>query len=284
MTQAFSTPGVIPQTLPHPSSDAAAATASARDSRVITPLFDQPLRDTSICLAADDWYYLTGTAGTPNFFFENDGIYLWKSKDLETWLPLGKVWDIERDGTWQKAYTVLEWYKKNKGIVRKGRAVWAPEIHYLKGTFWLTLCMNYGGTGLLKSATGKAEGPYEDMGQMTDTPEIDASLFEDDDGTVYWVYQNGKIARMKDGLSGLAEEPRLLQPLVIDFSKSGYTRAENFATNFNPDGRPQVGFEGAFLFKHNGKYHLASTSSRGALLPSPIRPSMAAAPSGEMTE
>ena len=94
----------------------------------------------------------------------------------------------------------------------------------MKGTFWLTYSMNYGGCGLLKSSTGKAEGPYEDV--KTDGPltgEIDASLFQDDDGTVYWVYQNGKIAKMNHDLSGLVEEPRLLKP---------------------SNGR-QVGFEGA---------------------------------------
>jgi hypothetical protein len=72
----------------------------------------------------------------------------------------------------------------------------------------------------------KADGPL--------TNEIDASLFEDDDGTVYFVYQNGKIARMNDDMTGLADEPRLLAPA----------------------NHKHVGFEGACLFKANGRYHL----------------------------
>ena len=36
------------------------------------------------------------------------------------------------------------------------------------------------------------------------TPNIDASLLADDDGKVYFVWQNGMIARMKDDMTGLA--------------------------------------------------------------------------------
>jgi len=83
---------------------------------------------------------------------------------------------------------------------------------------------------------GKAEGPYVDIkpdGPLT--AEIDASLFRDDDGKVYFVHQNGKIARMKDDMTGLAGEPTLLTP-----ANAG-----------------QVGFEGAFLFKANNRYYLS---------------------------
>jgi len=193
----------------------------------IQPLFDHPVRDTCVCVGPKGWYYLTGTTGHPAWWHTNDGIRVWKSKDLEKWQPLGLVWSIEKHGTWQKPY-------KQRGDKRL-RAVWAPEIHYVKGTFWLAYCMNYRGTGLLRSVSGRAEGPYEDIkpdGPLTG--EIDASLFADDDGKVYFVYQNGKIARMKDDMSGLAEPPRLLRPA----------------------NHGQVGFEGAFLTKIDGRYHL----------------------------
>ena len=204
--------------------------------RIVGPeveaLFDFPLRDTSICIGHDGAYYLTGTTGHPTWWETNAGIRVWRSEDLNDWTPLGLVWSIEEDGTWQKA-------------VRDGRrAVWAPEIHYLKGTYWLAYCMNWpeGGTGLLKSVSGLAQGPWRDIspdGPLTD--EIDASLFQDDDGAVYFVYQNGKIARMRDDMSGLAEEPRLLQPANAD----------------------QVGFEGAQVFKANGRYYLSCAEFNG---------------------
>lgn len=188
----------------------------------LTPLFDYPVRDPCICLGPDGNYYLTGTTGYPTWWKTNEGIRLWRSPDLKNWTDLGLVWKIE-DGTWQK---------KMHGDLR---ALWAPEIHYLKGTFWLTYCMNFGGTGLLKSTTGKAEGPYVDVhpeGPLTG--QIDASLFQDDDGKVYFLWQNGMIARMKDDMTGLAEKPRLLKPAHAK----------------------QVGFEGTFLTKKGDRYYL----------------------------
>jgi xylan 1,4-beta-xylosidase len=206
----------------------AASFTHADDGKLppLKPLFDYPMRDTSVCLGGDGMYYLTGTTGdTSTWWTKNAGeIRVWKSADLKTWKPLGAVWKVDQ-GTWQKA-------------PRDGqRALWAPEIHYFKGTFWLTLCMNFkgGSTGLLKSTSGKAEGPYVDVhpqGPLTD--EIDASLFADDDGKVYFVYQNGKIARLNDKLTDLAEKPRVLKPWNAE----------------------QVGFEGAFLTKVNGRYVL----------------------------
>jgi len=204
----------------------------------LTPLFDHPVRDTSICLGADGFYYLTGTTGRnargpqdpDSWWHINEGIRVWKSPDMKRWKPLGLVWSMERDGTWQKAEGTGGYWSLRR------RALWAPDIHYLKGTFWLTFCMNYRGTGLLKSTTGKAEGPYVDVhpqGPITDR--IDASLFMDDDDAVYFVWQNGLIARMNEEMTGLAEEPRLIKPA----------------------NKKHVGFEGAFLFKARGRYHLS---------------------------
>jgi xylan 1,4-beta-xylosidase len=193
----------------------------------IEPLFEMPLRDTSVCLTPDGTYYLTGTTGHPAWWQTNEGIRVWKSKDLQKWEPLGLVWSFAKNTTWQKPS------KDEKGNAL--HAIWAPEIHYFKDTFWIPYCINYGGTGLLRSTSGKAEGPYVDM--KTDGPitgQIDASMFVDDDGKAYFVWQNGMIARLKDDMTGLAEEPRHLKPANAE----------------------QVGFEGAFLAKINGRYRL----------------------------
>lgn len=155
---------------------------------------------------------------------------MWKSRDLKTWEPLGLVWSFEKNATWQKGQSDKD------GKIEK-QAIWAPEVHYFKGTYWLAYCLNYdkGGTGILKSESGKPEGPYVDVKKDGPvTGEIDASLFADDDGTIYLVWQNGKIAKMKDDMSGLAEEPRHLKP-----ANSG-----------------QVGFEAASITQINGRYHL----------------------------
>jgi len=206
--------------------DAESVSAAVPKLPPVKPLFDYYVRDPSICLV-DGVYYLTGTTGHPTWWQTNEGIRVWKSADLVRWEPLGLVYGIEKDGEW------------NRKFVGGRRALWAPEIHHLKGTFWLTYCMNYRGCGLLKSTTLKAEGPYKDVkpaGPLTG--EIDASLFGDDDGKVYFVHQNGLIARMNDDMTDLAEKPRLLKP---------------------SNGK-EVGFEGAFLFKIGGRYHLSCAS------------------------
>lgn len=94
----------------------------------------------------------------------------------------------------------------------------------------------FGYTCLLKSTTGKPEGPYKDVCEKPMTTRIDSSLFVDDDGTVYYVWQDGRIARMKDDMTGFAEEPRRVIQQHFD---------------------PEPYCEGVFLFKHGGKYHMA---------------------------
>src|SRR5260221_671823 len=61
---------------------------------LVKPILDEPLRDVSICKGGDDYYYLTGTLG-PNFMTANEGIKIWRSKDLKKWEPLGLVWCID---------------------------------------------------------------------------------------------------------------------------------------------------------------------------------------------
>lgn len=221
-----------------PDREAVAADFESPPLPAIKPLFDGHVRDTSVCTGPDHMYYLTGTtdAKGSNLFRSTDGVRIWKSADLKNWEALGLVWSFAKNTTWQKTF---EFPGVTTPPQKAGRlALWAPEIHYFKDTFWIAYCVvrdGYNGTGILKSATGKPEGPYVDI--KADGPltrEIDASLFLDDDGKVYFLYQNGKIARMKDDMSGLAENPKML---------------------LLANGKP-LGFEGVSLFKSNGRYHL----------------------------
>jgi xylan 1,4-beta-xylosidase len=209
----------------------------------IRPLLELHLRDTIIQKGHDGYYYLTGSTGD-NIWDRNDGIELWRSKDLQNWDYRGVIWDIEREGTWQK----------------QCRYLWAPEIHYIKGNYYIPYCMSggpNGGTGILKSTTGRAEGPYVNA-TATDgrlTGGIDATLFVDDDGAVYFTWGRGsKIYRMKDDLSGFADEGR-----DVAIEPESLARAREI-------GKQQgAAFEGASLFKRNGKYYLGGAVFIGGI-------------------
>jgi beta-xylosidase len=212
-------------------------------------LMDTPLRDPSICLGPGGTYYLTGTS-EPFWGFNNEaGIRVWKSRDRVTWEPLGTVW----------RYGESPWHKP---FLEAKKPLWAPEIHYLKGTFWLTYSIpgwdgtaKTSGSGLLRSVSGKAEGPYVDMHpdeRLGD--EIDASLFQDDDGKVYFVWHSGKVARMKPDMTGFAEPYHWLRAGSSDPDPAHHSSL--CAGIFGKDSFDHVGYEGMFLAKARGRYYL----------------------------
>jgi xylan 1,4-beta-xylosidase len=210
----------------------------------IRPLLDLHIRDTVICLGGDGNYYMTGSTGD-NIWAFNDGVELWRSPDLAKWEYLGLVWNVRKDGTWEKEPRDLH----GKPTV----AIWAPEIHYLKklNTYVICLSMAPGGISLLKSTTGKAEGPYVNTvpsGKPLRSG-IDPTIFEDDDGKVYFTNGGGgTISLMKDDLSGFAET-RAVKLLNPDHDPNHH------AAKVVKRGMNGFGHEGAVLFKANGKYY-----------------------------
>ncbi len=209
-------------------------------------LFNDYMRDPSICLGPGGTYYLTGTTAGQNC------IRLWKSKDLKKWDRLDFEW----------RYGDSPWHQKYKAA---GSPLWAPEVHYKKGTFWLTYSMpsytaewGNSGSGLLRSTTGKPEGPYTDVWpheRLGD--EIDASLFEDDDGTTYFVFHCGKIRKMKPDMSGPAEP---IRKLILSVPDPDPTHHSDLCPKIHGTGSfDHIGYEGAFLFKVGKTYLLAAS-------------------------
>jgi len=199
----------------------------------LRPIWELHLRDTTICLGGDGNYYMTGSTGD-NIWDRVDGVELWRSKDLQNWDYLGLVWSMSKDATWQKKY----------------RYIWAPEIVYLKklNTYCIALGWGPGGpTGILKSISGKPEGPYVNplAGDAVATNNrIDAAMFEDDDGTVYFTDGSGAtIRKMKPDLSGFEGDA-----IQVTYSDDSHA-----------NGGP--GHEGASLFKANGKYYIGAAST-----------------------
>jgi beta-xylosidase len=232
----------------------------------IKPLLDVPLRDASICRGGDGNYYMVGTQGVSRrdgtVDFQNSlTIKIWKSADGVRWRELTTAWNIAdpRVYTPHPQRTPQRWmqfFRLDPDDPAAGwvRGITTPEIHYLKGTYWIPFALNNQETGLLKSTTGLPEGPYQNIAHHAAGRDLERqarvttrggspSLFADDDGTVYFVWGAGWIAKLKDDLTGLAERPRLLQC------------EPNSAFGDYP---MLVGRTGAHLFKVNGKYHLTA--------------------------
>ena len=210
----------------------------------IKPIWELHLRDTIICLGGDGNYYLTGSSGD-NIWDKNDGVEVWRSADLKKWDYLGLVWSLAKDATWEKG----------------ANYVWAPEIHYLKGkkTYCITLCVGGGvtGTGLLISTSGKPEGPYVNpfKPDARATGGIDATIFEDDDGKLYYTWGHGStIYQLKDDLSGFTDAGH---NIALDDTSRQAARALGISSG--------VASEGASLFKREGKYYLGGAQFIGGV-------------------
>jgi xylan 1,4-beta-xylosidase len=228
------------------------ATGSAVERGLIPPLspfLDVHVRDTIVCLGGDGDYYMTGSTGD-NIWAINDGVELWRSSDLRSWQYLGLVWSIEKDGTWEKEWRTLH------GL--PSRAVWAPEIHFLRDNYYICLSMAPYGISILKSSTGKAEGPYVHA-FSPDKPVvsgIDPTLFEDDDHKLYFTWGPATgIIPLKDDVSGFAGER-----MPITLADPDHTLSHH-AAKCGPRGTNDIGHEGAVLFKANGCYYLGAADS-----------------------
>ncbi len=216
----------------------------------IKPAIELHLRDGVITLGGDGNYYLTGSSGD-NIWAYTAGVELWKSKNLKNWDYVGLVWDINKDAEdWVK-----EWRQHPKRAVR---AVWAPEIHYINKNYYICFSMCPDGIGILKSVSGKPEGPYvnafKEKGSIAKG--IDPTLFQDEDGKVYFTYGAAKeIAQLKDDLSGFAGPFK-----KVDFTDYDMD-ASHHAPKCEPRGLKDLGHEGAVLFKRNGKYYLGAADN-----------------------
>ncbi|MEM6470751.1 MAG: family 43 glycosylhydrolase [Planctomycetota bacterium] len=214
--------------------DSAIATAIRDHSRAVQ-LFDAKIRDPFIARGPDGDFFLTGTtAGT--HWGETVGIRLWKSPNLVDWEDLGFVWTLGKDGHDQSSWHLDRPAKEG---VKNGRAIWAPEIHFLNGTWWIPHSVNVAGHGLLKSTSGRPEGPYIALPAIASRG-IDAHLFQENEKTYYlW------------GADNLVELSADLKEPVGQIRK------------LRPNGRHELGYEGVLLKKIGDKYLLIASGRYG---------------------
>jgi len=200
------------------------------------------MRDHCIIKVGNLWY-CTGTSN-PVWTGHNPGVRLLVSDDLVHW----------KQHSW-----IIDASKLTEECPYNGR-FWAPEIHFIKNKYWLTVNsgkvtkedpkgMNTHSVWLFVSE--KVTGPYKLVnGPLTPQYNNDATLFEDEDGQTYlYCSGNGLFQAKIDLATG-----KLITPIqkFLDKNQQGYP---DWITG---------GIEGPFVLKRDGIYFMFfSTWSRG---------------------
>lgn len=200
------------------------------------------MRDHCIIKVGKQWY-CTGTSN-PVWTGPNPGVRLLVSDDLIHW----------SQHSW-----IIDASKLSADCPYNGR-FWAPEIHFIKNKYWLTVNsgkvtkedpkgMNTHSIWLFVS--DQVTGPYKLVnGPLTSQYNNDATLFEDEDGQTYLYCSGNGLFQAKIDL----EKGRIIGDIhkILDKKQPGY---------------PEWmigGIEGPFVVKRDGTYFMFfSTWTRG---------------------
>ncbi len=202
---------------------ASAKTTSGKNKKAkTTKTFTNPILtgfhpDPSICRVGPDFYLVNST------FEYFPGLPIHHSKDLVHWKLIGNALD-------RPSQLPL------KGATDFG-GLYAPTIRYWKGLFYLT-CTNVSGKGNFIVTAQDPKGPWSEPVWMN-IPDIDGSIFFDDDGKAYYTSQGGGE---RVGIKQCEFDPKTGQSI-------GTSRVI-----FNDPN--EVWNEGPHLYKIKGKYYL----------------------------
>ncbi|MEU6719352.1 family 43 glycosylhydrolase [Nonomuraea sp. NPDC046802] len=218
-------------------------------------------------------YVATGTTRAPGppAGSWNDGIFLWVSPSLRgPWrladttgvragAEKGKVWSPEFVGENRPGRTVVAPWQEYWHDDRFGKRgnVWAPEVHYFRGKWYIVACMGDHsqkvGSFLLVSEGG-VEGPYRLIEGNFGKPfgdsfiggpdfikpgayhHIDGSLYTEGDDA-WLVLHNHLYAKFRDDMEDIVPTTNLPK-----FRQTPYS--------------PEPYIEGAYVYKHQGRYYL----------------------------
>ncbi len=138
---------------------------------VTNPILAGYYPDPSICKAGDDYYIVTST------FVHYPGLPIFHSKDLVNWELIGYALDRPEQ---------LNFEGRGAGV---SRGLFAPAIEYHNGTFYI-VCTNVSGGGNFVITTKDPKGPWSNPVYLPEVNGIDPSLFFDEDGKSYIVYNS----------------------------------------------------------------------------------------------
>jgi xylan 1,4-beta-xylosidase len=187
--------------------------------------------DPSVCRVGDDYYLVNST------FAYYPGILVFHSKDLVNWKLIGYV--IDRPD------------ELNYDSLGVSRGIFAPAIRYHKGLFYVTCTFVDGGGNFVVTAKDPA-GPWSKVVWLPQVRGIDPSLFFDDDGKAYVVY-NSAAPDDKPLYGG----HRTIRIRGFDVAGLRAMENEHILVNGGTDiAKKPVWIEGPHIFKVTGHYYL----------------------------
>lgn len=187
--------------------------------------------DPSICKAGKAYYMVNST------FAYFPGIPIFRSNDLVNWEQIGNVLDrpeqLDLDG------------------LDVSRGVFAPAIRFNKGIYYLTCTIVAGKNNFFVTATNP-EGPWSNPMWLPEVEGIDPSLFFDDNGKVYIIYNSDAPDKKP-----LYEGHRTIKMYEIDVEKGKVIGEPIILVNGGSDfSKKPIWIEGPHIYKKNNFYYL----------------------------
>lgn len=209
----------------------------AQEKQAQNPIIFADVPDMSM-IRVGGTYYMSSTT-----MHMSPGVPIMKSKDLVNWKLIAYAYDT---------LASLDALNLENGKSTYGRGSWASTIRFHKGTFYVSTFAQTTGRTHIYSTKNLEKGPWK---VSSFKPSYhDHSLFFDDDGKVYMIYDAGrlKLVELNADLSGV--KPGTTELVIIENASAPAGNNINLQA------------EGSQLFKVNGKYYLFNiTWPRGGM-------------------
>lgn len=188
------------------------------------PVIDQSAADPTVIFANDGYFYLYATGGN---------VPVYRSKDLVEWKYIGSAFTAQTRPNWKPM---------------KGRAIWAPEIRFIKGQYVLYYSWAIWGQQdechIGVATADSPEGPFTDHGCLINGKEIGVRNSIDQ----FYIEEDGKKYMFWGSFNGI---------YVTELTEDG------LAVKRNMDGNPLLlkkvcgsKFEATCIYKKGNYYYL----------------------------
>ena len=205
--------------------------AAAQPLQYRNPILGGFYPDPSICRAGDDYYLVNST------FVYFPGLPIFHSKDLVNWKQIGHALDRP------------EQLKLDGAGVSAG--LYAPAITYHNGKFYI-VCTNVSDIGNFVITADHPAGPWSNPVALPNMPGIDPSIFFDDNGDGYIVWNSDPPNN-----KALYDGHRAIRMIRFDEKKLTVTGEHRILVNGGTDiSKKPVWIEGPHLYKKDGWYYL----------------------------